>query len=176
MTTKFCNGCRRRRAIGKFGSNGSGKIRSRCKECHNNEQKSRRSKEPERWLKYSKEYYAKNSTKLRKKSSEYARNNPRSVRNSVLLHHYGITVDEYDKMYSDQDGECCWCSTYHDTLCVDHDHDTNKIRGLLCHHCNRLVGQVEKRGVDMLLVYLGFDVELLDGQNHQRKQKEISKA
>ena len=61
----------------------------------------------------------------------------------VLRHAYGITLDDYDRMLEEQGGECAICGK-HPTkkrLCVDHDHQTNKVRGLLCEKCNWGIGQ-----------------------------------
>lgn len=44
-------------------------------------------------------------------------------------------------MYSEQDGRCAICDAQHDSLCVDHDHDTGAVRKLLCRKCNTVIGQ-----------------------------------
>lgn len=50
---------------------------------------------------------------------------------------YGITKVEYDVMAAAQGGQCAICGdTFNETACVDHDHKTGKVRGLLCNPCN----------------------------------------
>lgn len=58
-----------------------------------------------------------------------------------LKHRYGVTVEQYEAMYRDQDGRCAICGKPHDVLCVDHDHSTLKVRGLLCDLCNTGIGK-----------------------------------
>lgn len=70
------------------------------------------------------------------------------VENSYLTRMYGITKADYDTMEAEQEGKCAICrefnfamGTYHTgKLMVDHDHDSGKVRGLLCHNCNRGIG------------------------------------
>ena len=55
---------------------------------------------------------------------------------------YGITLEEHDRLMQEQDN-CCWiCKGNNDqmALCIDHDHKTNEVRGLLCNVCNRAIG------------------------------------
>lgn len=56
---------------------------------------------------------------------------------------YGITRDEYNVIFDLQNGMCAICGLELDKdalgqerLMVDHDHDTDAIRGLLCRNCN----------------------------------------
>jgi hypothetical protein len=65
-------------------------------------------------------------------------------RNRKLRSKYGITLDDYDKMLSNQNGVCAICC---ETLIrldkkthVDHDHSTGRVRGLLCQECNLGIG------------------------------------
>lgn len=55
---------------------------------------------------------------------------------------YGITKEQYKELDS---GKCYICErTWSDTVkpCVDHDHSTGEVRGILCLYCNhRLVGR-----------------------------------
>jgi len=55
---------------------------------------------------------------------------------------YGIQVDEFDAMMLDQDSKCYICLGDNGliALCIDHDHKTGKVRGLLCNRCNRGLG------------------------------------
>ena len=55
---------------------------------------------------------------------------------------YGITEAMFDQMMINQDGKCYICKSDNGAiaLCIDHDHLTGKVRGLLCNKCNRGLG------------------------------------
>lgn len=56
---------------------------------------------------------------------------------------YGIGEQEYSVLLERQKGVCYICERSPEELgarlCVDHDHHTGQIRGLLCRFCNRFV-------------------------------------
>jgi len=60
---------------------------------------------------------------------------------------YGITTKEYEDLFLSQGSRCaiCRCSEPGGKKCwhIDHDHSTNKVRGILCHSCNLLLGQAK---------------------------------
>lgn len=64
-----------------------------------------------------------------------------------LLAGYGLTLGDYERMLFEQDERCAICespecdSTH--SLAVDHDHQTGKVRGLLCRRCNQVLGKME---------------------------------
>lgn len=59
---------------------------------------------------------------------------------------YGITVEQYEHMLNKQEYRCCICGIHNDdlsdSLCVDHDHNTGEVRGLLCRPCNLAIGNM----------------------------------
>lgn len=76
-------------------------------------------------------------------------------KNWNLEKNYGLTLDEFKKLEAEQNGTCLVCGSgpngrYAQNLVVDHNHETGKIRGLLCDTCNRAIG------------LLGDDPELLE--------------
>lgn len=64
---------------------------------------------------------------------------------------YGLSEDQFEKMLLDQNFSCAVCgdsftnepglnSSRDGKPHVDHDHTTGRIRGLLCHQCNSMLG------------------------------------
>lgn len=59
---------------------------------------------------------------------------------------YGITPEQYQDMLQAQGGVCAICRNTCSTgrkLCVDHCHETGRIRGLLCSECNNGIGKLK---------------------------------
>lgn len=54
---------------------------------------------------------------------------------------YGLTKEEYDILLISQSGRCAICGEAK-PLVIDHDHETGKVRGLLCRNCNIAVGLI----------------------------------
>lgn len=60
---------------------------------------------------------------------------------------YGIEPEQYKAMHAEQQGKCAICKEEPKTkrgLHVDHDHETGKVRGLLCHGCNVALGSFKE--------------------------------
>lgn len=59
---------------------------------------------------------------------------------------YGLSIDDYNAMLRSQNWVCAICqqpetrNTATSWLSVDHNHDSGKIRGLLCRSCNQGIG------------------------------------
>ena len=78
------------------------------------------------------------------KIKKYNKTNFFKKKNRDVKRKYGITIDQYRDMLSQQLSGCSICNkTIIETgklLGIDHDHETKKIRGLLCDKCNRGLG------------------------------------
>lgn len=70
--------------------------------------------------------------------------NPDKVKSYNLKKGYGITIEHYNEMLTQQDGCCAICGAPENKdgrkLYVDHCHGTGVVRGLLCHKCNSGIG------------------------------------
>lgn len=74
---------------------------------------------------------------------------------------YGLSIEDYEKLLASQHGACAICTAVPSSkrrLAVDHCHATGKIRGLLCHTCNNLLGVFETRKPQ-------FEAYLLKGED-----------
>jgi hypothetical protein len=62
-----------------------------------------------------------------------------------LKTNYGISQSDYQRLFDLQDGQCAICGTtdpkHYGMFNVDHDHETGKVRGLLCAQCNQGLGK-----------------------------------
>lgn len=59
---------------------------------------------------------------------------------------------DVDKLLSEQNGVCAICKE-EVKLCIDHNHETGKVRGLLCQKCNAGVGMLRESLTIVLAVY-----------------------
>lgn len=97
---------------------------------------------------YKKSYYAKNRDTLAAKNLAWKKQNIEKtreyVRASTIKGRYGLTREQYQAMFESQNHCCAICNVSQDELprklCVDHDHNTGKVRSLICHHCNGVLG------------------------------------
>lgn len=78
-------------------------------------------------------------------------------REKNLKDRYGITTADYLRMVEEQGNRCACCSNLTKTLVVDHNHDNDTVRALLCNNCNAMIGfandtvQLLQLGVDYLV-------------------------
>jgi Recombination endonuclease VII len=84
----------------------------------------------------------------------------------------------YDQLVAVQGEEvCCLCKKKpqeigQHRLCVDHDHETNLVRGLLCSVCNRRIGQFTSEFGKRALAYLtNYPAASLNIQFPERMKK-----
>lgn len=80
---------------------------------------------------------------LVKKNARYRSWEPAVKREKSLLANYGITLEQYNRMYEEQQGACAICLVQFPMLEVDHDHETGQVRGLLCGNCNKAAGLLQ---------------------------------
>lgn len=131
---RHCKGCDRDLPIADFGSHKRGKYKgqpyTRCGGCRE------------------------------RKATEWKAKNPngqpydaKATRIAKIAKYYGLTVEQYDEILSEQNFACAICeseTTYsrgykhvakgESNFMVDHCHTTGKVRGLLCGLCNRALG------------------------------------
>ena len=150
-TKKPCYRCGKRKLLSEFHRAAHMKDghRNICKECVKN---------------YDAEKYEDNKIngvlyERTKRQYKWQRDNKvrrRQYRRSALFRRYGITEEQYDEMWQEQEGCCAICGRHQDEfnrtingeeviqwLAIDHDHESGKVRGLLCKPCNVGIGSLQ---------------------------------
>ncbi len=84
----------------------------------------------------------------------------KKARNYILKHRYGLTGDDWNKMFIKQQGCCAVCNKHQSELKqklnIDHNHKNGKVRSLLCNRCNVVLGFVNDNVIllEKLINYL----------------------
>lgn len=100
---------------------------------------------------YDREYGNARRERRAARSKAWREDNPERQRRHQRRHHlkttFGMSMKEYDALEDAQEGKCAICGTDDtapwDWFCVDHDHATGAVRGLLCRACNTCIGQAK---------------------------------
>jgi len=98
--------------------------------------------------KYTRDYCRKYETwkipRVREYRKTYGVVHKDRIRKWWLNKKYNITVEQFDQMVEMQNNKCAICGSSLEGIKqnrhVDHDHKTGKVRGILCHKCNRGLG------------------------------------
>jgi len=151
MTAKTCNLCLVPKEESCFYLSRSGKytrLSSECKDCR------LRIDMEARKIKKLSRYGVSDESQIKSKQEEnrlykkkmYRLKNPHSNK----LKKYGLSLQQYNEMLSDQNNACAIClqketlipkgCTLPQSLSIDHDHKNGKVRGLLCYACNLAIG------------------------------------
>jgi hypothetical protein len=113
--------------------------------------KKHRERNLERDRVYRKEYNARPEVKAMKSAYGKVRHQRPGIKErsaaqclaNSLRRKYGLTVSGREAMLAEQGGACVICrSSIWGKLGphIDHDHKTGRVRGILCHHCNHMLG------------------------------------
>ena len=100
-----------------------------------------------------------------KSATDKRRNGPKRIielrqrRNRHLIRTYGISIEDYEDKLIKQGGVCGICNRAKDgikALAVDHDHESGKVRGILCENCNRGIGMFkhDQKLLNLAIAYL----------------------
>lgn len=167
---KFCPRCKRKRPGSDFWRNRNHwtGLQSACRECltKNNrpyisdaDRKALFAQGLQRCVKCQEtktieEFYTSKNNKVSGRQSyciqccSWRKTEPTDNRRYHLKNMFGITPEDYDRMFKEQDGRCAVCGTQRNMsddrrFSVDHNHTTGHVRGLLCNKCNVALGSAD---------------------------------
>jgi len=127
-----CQRCKESKPLSRFRYRSGRKNRKdgyvkTCKDCHNTDRRTRENLDKQNHYRNTRRATDENY-RLREIHKNYKAK-------------YGITWEDRALMMMDQEGRCAICDQVFDTVpATDHDHNTGKVRGLLCTTCNQGLG------------------------------------
>lgn len=130
--TKRCSACKTEKELSQFNKSKSKKfgVHNQCREC----------------------------VRLWKPSPKALKISRQKTREWNRLKSSGFTPKEYETKLKEQDYRCAICGTADSgpmAFHADHDHKTNKKRGILCHKCNTGLGLL-KDDVEILCAAIEY--------------------
>lgn len=141
-TEKVCNGCGKTYPIEQYslrpsGKTGHIKYRSRCRDCEREENRLRLQ-----------QMTGEKKTAYIQKKRQWEKDNPDKIKKTSIRSTWkkkGFNPDEIEEFFKLHNTICDICGMPEDgrftNLSIDHDHNTGKIRGMLCNSCNLGLGK-----------------------------------
>lgn len=151
---KKCSNCNKQHIESNFYSKSN-----ICKPCISAKRRFYRENNPDKVKANKEKWYSNNKEHCKNKANKWLEDNRRKHnksqlkwahknldkrRNIRLKYDYNITLEDYNSMQKAQNNSCAICGNIDDSrLHVDHCHNTNNVRGLLCGKCNRGLGMFD---------------------------------
>lgn len=152
---------------------------------------------PEKVAAYQRAYYAEHGDKKRAYAREYSKTEkarraaserrrrdrlgPRYMKNYNLVAKYGLTLDEYERRVAERGGRCDICKEvptgkrHHSVLHIDHSHETNTTRGLLCGRCNTAIGLL-REDQDLFVAAVAYLRSYVESGQQERGTSDLLRA
>ena len=143
--TKRCCKCKQAKLLSDFHRNRSNKdsLHTVCKPCN---------------IKQSGEAQKRNRAQRTEQQRAWKKANKHKEREYYTRYRYGIELELYNAMHEAQGGVCAICRNppHRSVLCIDHCHETGRVRGLLCNCCNAMLGRLkdDKQALQRAIDYL----------------------
>ncbi|MHA2123226.1 MAG: endonuclease domain-containing protein [Promethearchaeota archaeon] len=181
---KICNKCKKEKEYESFNKDSSKKdgLHTICKSCSrtnsakyykNNKEKIKKDvakwaqENKEKMRKYASKYYNNNKEKAKESNRKWKNRNKNKInekrRKKIKrrLEPYDISFEKFHQMLNNQNNKCLICNRNFDYRSrstrptIDHNHYTNKIRGLLCFKCNIGISMFNEN-IDILKHAIGY--------------------
>jgi hypothetical protein len=135
--------------------------RGDCIECFRAAANARNAANPQANRDRVRRWQEENPERYREKLKEFKQSpaGKRSDRKGHLRRKFGMSLEDYDELVEKQGGVCAVCGYPPDegkSFHIDHDHDSGRIRGLLCSRCNHAIGLLrdDPEVIESALTYL----------------------
>ena len=135
---KKCNKCNIDKPLSEFrfirkNKNNTDLYKARCNECERKRQLEK--------------YHSLSTDKKRERKQKSVESLGKDYfKRYKLNRHYNLSLEDYNRMYEEQNGKCYLCekNIAGKEIKVDHNHKTGKVRKLLCHNCNTSLGLLKE--------------------------------
>ena len=110
---------------------------------------------------YSKKWHQKYKEEHNEQKRKYMQEHKEEMKESHYRRTYGLSLQDIDEILIKQEHKCAICgkSLIETRRCIDHDHGTGKVRGILCVRCNSGLWSIEDGG------YFNKAIEYLNSCN-----------
>ena len=138
--TKICRKCNEEKPFDLFTKDKKSKFQrsNLCKSCNNKRVKN---KKPS--AEYKKAYYNANKEQINaRRKTLYNQETYLKNKKSTLRRKYNLSIEEFQILELNQENKCYLCGL-ETLLVIDHNHETGKVRALLCNLCNISIGGLE---------------------------------
>lgn len=143
MSTKVCPRCSTEKPLSEFpiqkpgGRHKEPRPKTYCRPCWNALSRENRAKRTP-------EQREAENQRLRDWKARTGYRNPNTYNKAAMMKYlYGLSLEELEAMYETQNHTCAMTGCDNPAKNVDHDHDTGKVRALLCVSCNLRLGVLE---------------------------------